>query len=194
MEKRTRQRLSREDWVREALGVLQERGADGVKIVVIAERMGVTSGSFYWHFKDLQDLLNCLLDYWEHELTDAIIELAKSFGGPPKDRILNLMLQVVEEDAAAHNHAILVWARKDPAANEVFSRTLRKRFDFARWMFKQCGFSDWQAKIRGRLMVAYLMGESATDLKSDANWKAGIRAKHKLMTVPSDLPLSSKIA
>jgi AcrR family transcriptional regulator len=194
MDKQTRQRLSREDWVREALGVLQERGADGVKIVVIAERMGVTSGSFYWHFKDLQDLLDCLLDYWEHELTDAIIELAKSFGGPPKDRILNLMLQVVEEDAAAYDHAILVWARKDPAANEVFSRTLRKRFDFARWMFKQCGFSDWQAKIRGRLMVAYLMGGPATDLKSDANRKAGIRAKHKLMTVPSDPPLSSRIA
>ena len=186
MENRTRQRLSREDWVREALEVLQERGADGVKIVVIAKRMGVTSGSFYWHFKGLQDLLDCLLDYWERELTDAIMELAKSFGGPPKDRILNLMLRVIEEDAAAYDHAILVWARKDPAANEVFARTLRKRFDFARWMFRQCGFSHRQAAIRGRLMVAYLMGESATDLKSDANWKAGIRAKHKLMTDPSD--------
>jgi len=46
-------RLTREDWVRGAIEALQERGVDGVKIVVIAHRLGVTSGSFYWHFMGL---------------------------------------------------------------------------------------------------------------------------------------------
>jgi AcrR family transcriptional regulator len=192
MEKKTKRRLGREDWVREALDVLQERGVDGVKIVVIAEQLGVTSGSFYWHFKGLQDLLDCLLDYWERGLTDAVIEAAKAYDGPPEDRILNLMLQVIEEDAAAYDHAISVWARRDPAANEVFERTLRKRFDFARWMFERAGYSKRQAGIRGRLMVAYLMGESATDLKSAANWKAGIRAKYKVLTNRSDRSSQTK--
>jgi hypothetical protein len=92
------------------------------------------------------------------------------------------MLQVVEEDAAAFDPAISVWARNNPAANEVFERALRKRFDLARWMFRQCGFSDKQASIRGRLTVAYLMGETAADLKSDTNWKARIRDMHKVLT------------
>lgn len=192
MEKKTKRRLGREDWVREALEVLQERGVDGVKIVVIAEQMGVTSGSFYWHFKGLQDLLDCLLDYWERGLTDAVIEVAKAYGGPPEDRILNLMLQVIEEDAATYDHAISVWARRDPATNAVFERTLRKRFDFAAWMFKQCGFSNRQAAVRGRLMVAYLMGESATDLKSDARWKAGIREKYKVLMDRGDRSSQAK--
>ncbi len=174
-------RLSRADWVRGALDVLRERGVDGVKIVVIAERMGVTSGSFYWHFKGLQDLLDCLLDYWERELTDAIRDQARSFTGAPEDRILNLMVQVVEEDAAVYDHAISIWARSDPAARKVFERTLQNRFDFAAWMYKQVGFSEKQARIRGRLLVAYLMGESATNLKSEPNWKAEIREKHKLL-------------
>jgi AcrR family transcriptional regulator len=182
MESERKPRLSREDWVRGSLEVLRERGVDGVKIVVIAERMGVTSGSFYWHFKNLQDLLDCLLDYWERELTDAVIEVAKDLPGPPEDRILNLMLQVIEQDAAVYDPAISVWAKSDPAAKAVFERTLRKRFDFARWMFKQCGFSDRQAGIRGRLMVAYLMGETAADLKSDRNWKAMMKEKHKVLT------------
>ena len=182
MERRKRSRLGRDDWLRETLKVLQTRGVDGVKIVVIAERLGVTSGSFYWHFKNLRDLLDCLLDYWEREMTDAIAEAAREFGGPPEDRILNLMLQVIEEDAAAYDPAIAVWAKKDPKAKKVFERTLRKRFDFARWMFKQSGFSDKQAGIRGRLMVAYLMGETAADLKSDANRKAMIREKYKVLT------------
>ncbi len=182
METKKKPQLSRENWLQETLKVLQYRGVDGVKIVVIAESLGVTSGSFYWHFKGLRDLLECLLEYWESEMTDAVVHTAKAFDGPPEDRILNLMLQVMEEDAATYDHAISIWARKDAAANEVFTRTLRKRFDFARWMFEQSGFSGRQASIRGRLLVAYLMGESVTDLKSDANWKAGIREKHKLLT------------
>jgi hypothetical protein len=92
------------------------------------------------------------------------------------------MLQVIEEDAAICDHAISVWARNDPAAREVFARTLRKRFDFAAWMFKQSGFCDQQAVIRGRLLVAYLMGESAVDLKSDTNWRAMIREQHEVLT------------
>ncbi len=182
MEAQKRSRLGREDWVRGALDVLRERGVDGVKIVVIAERLGVTSGSFYWHFKNLQDLLDCLLEYWERELTDAVMVVAKEFAGPPGDRILNLMLQVVDQDAAAYDPAISVWAKSDPSAKAVFERTLRKRFDFARWMFKQCGFSGRQAGIRGRLTVAYLMGETAADLKSNKNWKAMIREKHEVLT------------
>ena len=178
---RRKSRLNREDWLQETLKLLQHRGLEGVKIVVIAERMGVTSGSFYWHFKNLRDLLDCLLDYWERELTDAVMESAKAFSGPPENRILTLMLQVIEEDAAIYDHAISIWTRSDPSAKEVFERTLRKRFDFAAWMFKQCGFSNRQAATRGRMMVAYLMGESATNLKSDPNWKVGIREKYKIL-------------
>lgn len=172
--------------MQETLKVLQYRGVDGVKIVVIAESLGVTSGSFYWHFNGLRDLLDCLLEFWEREMTDAVVHAAKAYGGPPEDRILNLMYQVMEEDAATYDHAISIWARKDPAANEVFTRTLRKRFDFASWMFKQSVFSHRQASIRGRLLVAYLMGESATDLKSERDWKARIREKHKILMNRSD--------
>ena len=50
-----RPRLSREDWLQVTLKVLQYRGVGGVKIVVIAERLGVTSGSFYWQFKNLRN-------------------------------------------------------------------------------------------------------------------------------------------
>jgi len=167
--------LTRDDWIQEALVVLRERGVAGVKIVVIAERLGVTSGSFYWHFKGLRDLLDCLLDHWESVLTDAIIAAAGKFNGLPEERILYLMQQVIEHNAAVHDHAISVWARSDPKAREVFERTIKKRFDFACWMFTQAGFSSRQAAVRGRLMVAYLIGESSTSLKFDKRWRSIIR-------------------
>ena len=184
MDKHTTKRLTRKDWVHGALEILQERGVDGVKIVVIAKRMGVTSGSFYWHFKGLRDLLDSLLEFWERELTDAIIVKAKTLGGSPEKRILDLMQQVIEHNAAVHDHAISVWARSDPAAQEIFDRTIQKRFDFARWMFKKAGFSDRQAAVRGRLMVAYLIGESSTSLKSNTKWKDIVRKEFEVLIRP----------
>lgn len=192
MERTLAPRLSREDWLREALKVLRSQGIDGIKIVAMAQDLGVTSGSFYWHFSNLRDLLDDLLDYWERELTDTVIVKAKEYRGLPEERILNLMLQVIEEDAAIYDHAISIWAKEDPTAKKVFERTLQKRFDFARWMFRQAGFADRQAAIRGRMLVAYMMGESASDLKSNRNWKSTIREMHKVLTTGSDQPATAK--
>jgi len=182
MEKKPRHHLTRDDWVRGALALLRERGVGGVRVLTLARRLSITRGSFYWHFKDLTDLLDCLLDYWERELTDAIIDAAETYHGPPEERILNLMHLVIEKDAAVYDHAISVWASGDPKANEVFERTLRKRFDFTSSMFKEAGFPANEASIRGRLLVAYMMGESATALKRDPYWKATVRKMHKVLT------------
>ena len=153
-------RLSREDWVRAALELLTTKGVEGVKIVPLAEHLGVTSGSFYWHFKNRRELHDALLDYWEQEMTDAAIVAATDFGGLPEERIWGLMQQVMSVGFARYDLAIWHWAQSDVAAQAVFQRTLDKRFTFARWMFKEAGFDAIQAEARGRMMVVYMMGES----------------------------------
>ena len=72
--KKKAKRLSREDWGEAALEVLYSEGVGKVSIVRIARDLGVTSGSFYWHFKDRNDLLRSLLDFWVHAQTEAIFE------------------------------------------------------------------------------------------------------------------------
>lgn len=69
--------MSRKDWIIGALELLSTAGVQGLKIVPLAEHLGVTSGSFYWHFKNRRDLYDALMDYWEREMTDAAIEAAK---------------------------------------------------------------------------------------------------------------------
>ena len=61
--------------MRAARLALLHRGADGVRVEVLAHELGVTKGSFYWHFRDRADLLEALLVEWEEEtglLTDAL--------------------------------------------------------------------------------------------------------------------------
>lgn len=176
-----REVASREDWLNTALDVLREQGTNGIKVVPIAKRMGLTSGSFYWHFENVQDLLDSVLDYWERRLTDKIAEDALRFSGPAKDRILNLMIQVVTEGAAVPDHAVSAWAKSDAKAHLVYQRTIQKRFDFAKWMFEQAGFSEKESAARGRLMVTSLMGESSNDLKAVDGWEDIIRAQWRVL-------------
>lgn len=172
---------SREIWLNAALEVLRERGVDGIKVVSLANRLGLTSGSFYWHFKNVQDLLDSILDHWEHYLTDHVVKDAQNFKGTADQRILNLMLQVIHEGAGLPDHAISVWAKSNPETYHSYHRTIAKRFEFAKWMFEQAGFPPDEATTRGRLMVTSLMGESSNDLKAIPNWEDIIHAQWRVL-------------
>jgi len=176
------ERLNREEWVRGALDILVTAGVSGVKIVPLARRLGVTSGSFYWHFKNRRELRDALLDYWEREMTDAAIEAAKDFDGTPEERIWRLMEQVMTAGLARLDLAFWHWGQSDAAAQTVFLRTLNKRFAFAKWMFEQVGFSKTQAEARGRMMVVYMMGESTLIPDAPGKRKKLLKLKYEILT------------
>jgi len=177
------ERLTRDAWLKAALS-LCVAGIDKLKVAPLAEYLGVTTGSFYWHFKNRRELLEALLDYWEREMTDAAIEGARQFPGPPADRILLIMETVMSDKLARYDLPIWQWAQSDTRANRVFKRVLKKRFEFAAWMFSQAGFSREQAEIRGRMMVIYMMGETTLIPESMAKRKEFIKLKHAILTAP----------
>ena len=60
-----RTQLDREAWIKASLAILAEKGLDGIRVEVLAKRLKVTKGSFYWHFKDRRDLLDAVLKTWK---------------------------------------------------------------------------------------------------------------------------------
>ena len=180
----SRERLSRDDWLQAALQTMRSAGIDGVKVAPLAVQLGVTTGSFYWHFRNRGELLDELLGYWERTRTDMAIEEAKRFEGSPNDRILFLMKQVMAGDLAGYDLPIWLWAQSDEVAGRAFQRALKKRFAFCAWMFRQAGFSKRQAENRGRMMVVYLMGESTLIPESESGQADSIRQKHEILTAP----------
>ena len=95
MENSPKQRLSKGDGVDAAFRIMFEKVAGGIKFVVLADCIGVASGSFYWRFKKRQDLLDEVLHHWETHLASHIINDAQTFRGPFKERIYNLTDQVI---------------------------------------------------------------------------------------------------
>ena len=62
-------RLTRDDWLDAAFSAVVDGGFDKVRVLVIADTLGVTRGSFYWHFTDHADLISALLARWrENEI------------------------------------------------------------------------------------------------------------------------------
>ena len=60
-----RSQLDRDAWIKASLDVLAEKGLDGIRVEVLAKRLKVTKGSFYWHFKDRRDLFDAMLETWK---------------------------------------------------------------------------------------------------------------------------------
>ncbi len=65
-------RLSREDWINGAIRLLSEGGLEGLSVNCLADRLCVTKGSFYWHFRDREALLDAVVDTWKRRTTSEI--------------------------------------------------------------------------------------------------------------------------
>ncbi|HET8583154.1 MAG TPA: TetR/AcrR family transcriptional regulator, partial [Jatrophihabitans sp.] len=76
------ERLTAEDYYREALAVLGEHGSEAMTIAVLCERLDVTKGSFYHHFGGLPGFVEGLLAYWEREHSDRLIAISKAQPDP----------------------------------------------------------------------------------------------------------------
>jgi len=174
-------KLNKNDWLVAALKLLRTSGIDAVRVVVLAQKLGVTSGSFYWHFPNRAALHDALLDYWEREMTDKAIEAAKAYQGLPEERIWQIMEQVMRSGLAKYDLAVWHWSKSDPRAQKVFARTMEKRFSFATWMFEQVGFDPVQARVRARMMVVYMMGESTLLPEEISDKEELLRLKYELL-------------
>ncbi|MCE1242459.1 TetR/AcrR family transcriptional regulator [Oryzomicrobium sp.] len=181
---KTRTSLDRSDWIHAALDVLADKGLDGLRVEVLAKAFGVTKGSFYWHFKDRQDLLSAVLTLWKEGRIKDIIKQTTAAPG----RTLPQIYHVIEVYSAARSRkgmnielAIRDWARRDPEAAAVVEEVDRWRLECASRLFIECGLPEKEAKSRSLLLYAYVFGQSLmvfdqydADVPSLQSWIADV--------------------
>ena len=88
-------RLNREKWLEESLIVLADAGNEMLTIEVLCERLGMSRGSFYWHFKDRQDFLIAIIEYWEQQSTIALRDYMLSLDCGPEERLQKLLEKIL---------------------------------------------------------------------------------------------------
>ncbi len=160
METKTSERLGPESWVRVALKTLHEEGIGQVRVERLAKDLGVTKGSFYWHFKDRQNLLDNVLEYWFHTMTETVFEVARRFRGEPKARMYAVLEDITRKDRAGYDLAVRAWARFDKKAEAAVRDIDNQRLGFLRQLFRDVGFDEQEAELRGRLLYYFIIGEA----------------------------------
>lgn len=152
-----RTRLSAEDWEVAALGLIAEQGVGALAVEALARQLGVTKGSFYWHFRTREALLNAALERWEQygerEIIDEIAQIAD-----PRKRLPELFRRVAHELQPHRVYAALLKALDHPQVVPVMARVSQRRMEFLTTAYREAGLAPPQALNRARLTYAAYVG------------------------------------
>lgn len=158
-----REALDRAAWIAGALDIVAQDGIDGLRVESLAKRLGVTKGSFYWHFKDRRDLIDAVLDDWR---AGRIRDIHKQTTAAPGNEEAALR-HTIEVYAAAKNRkgisieaSIRLWARQDANGLAVVEEVDAERLECTRRLFLARGLSPAEAAARSALLYAYVFGFS----------------------------------
>jgi AcrR family transcriptional regulator len=174
--------LTRQDWIQQGLKTLAETGLESVRVEPLAKIMGVTKGSFYWHFKNREDLLSAILQEWVTVQTNSIIQQVNELKGDPKTKLLYLFELAVQDDGRVEN-AIRAWATNDANVADVLAQVDRNRLEYTKDLFLQLGFTPVEAMVRARMAYYSLVGEFTIGIQYDqAERLAEIRIQHTILT------------
>ncbi len=132
-------RTPRGRWIDEGLRALAAGGPDAVRIESLARALGVSKGGFYGYFDNRRALLEEMLDSWEREVTDEVIERVERGGGDARARLQRLFAMAASDDRptteVTTELAVCDWARRDPAVAKRLRRVDNRRMDYLRSLF-----------------------------------------------------------
>ena len=155
--------LDRTAWIDFAIQVLADEGVEGLRVEVLARKLKVTKGSFYWHFKDRQALFNAVVTAWR----DARVqEVEEQVAIPPEEataqirRILDQYSTQPNQQRMRTELALRDWARRDGFVAAAVETVDQARLQNAMRLFSLAGYAEQDAHTRAILLFTHVFGLS----------------------------------
>ena len=125
-------RTPRSRWIEAGLRALAAGGPDAVRVEVLAQALGVTKGGFYGQFADRNALLEEMLDTWERNRTDEVLERVERRGGDVRAKLRRAGALTFSAELLPIDLAVRDWARRDQAVAERLRRVDNRRIGYLR--------------------------------------------------------------
>jgi len=171
-----RQSLTPEAWIAAATEVLIDQGIDHVRVDVLAGQLGVTRGSFYWHFRDREELLRSVLSAWRDQATVNLTQRLEHAQADPRAQLRDVISLPFRGRAAARaariELAIRAWARRDERARHAVDEADASRIGYIAQVFSSLGFGIAEARARAFVLYSYVVGESLMPGQGNAAHRA----------------------
>ena len=149
-------RLTVDDWIDAGLTLIAQEGLRAVKIDRLCSGLGVTKGSFYWHFSDIQGYLDALAEAWAEEQRSSQASLEALRELEPEARLESMMRQLTGPRQWILERAMREWARQDPEVAARVRASDRSIYKEVRRAFLDAGFAPKEAGLRAR--AAFVLG------------------------------------
>lgn len=174
--KKKNSRLKQDEWLeRSLIQLAQNKGNFNIDDLV--KKLGVTKGSFYWHFKNRDDFIHKLLDYWESSSTQSVfIEMEKYCDADAEKRLLIAMRLLRNKTVCQHDIAMRNMATLNKQAAAKVLKVDKMRLNFVNNLFREIGFRGKDLEVRVHVFAVFhslregFLGKKLTD--SEAELKA----------------------
>ena len=153
--------LSVKDWLDLGLKALTTHGFTALKAEPLAKAMGVSRGSFYWHFADIDAYRAAILKHWREVAAEQIIADLEEHRGdePPLHRLLRRSFG----DRLALERAVRSWATLDPVARKAVESIDRRRLGYVESLLEQSGLPQDIAQARAQILYWAFLGFALSD-------------------------------
>jgi AcrR family transcriptional regulator len=154
----TASRLSVDDWVQAGFAIIAEEGMKALKIDRLCEKLGVTKGSFYWHFDDMPSYRAVLVQSWAELRDEDRRHLDEMDDIPPRERLFQMMESLVSPRQWTLERAMREWARSDETVAASVQAADRRLIRAVRQVFLDYGFDAEEADMRSKAAFAAGVG------------------------------------
>ena len=147
-----------DDWLQAGYSLLAEEGFTALRVDKLSARLGITKGSFYWHFADLAAFKAAMVSAWgqwqddDHRRSKTLETL------PPRERLIKMTSFLITPRQWTLERAMREWARSDPAAARSVNTADRRTRAALRQVFRDLGFDDSTAKRRSEWLFSMSIG------------------------------------
>lgn len=163
-------RGSPEGWLEAAYEALLESGVDSVKILPLAKRLNLSRTSFYWFFKDREELLNALIARWREKNTGNMVKRSEAYAESLTEAMLNVFDCWLDKNLfdSPFEFAVRSWALQSEDILEEVRRADQTRLEALIRMFMRFGYDETAADVRARttylVQIGYISMQAQEDI------------------------------
>lgn len=162
-------RGSQEGWLEAAYDSLLESGVDSVKILPLAKRLNLSRTSFYWFFKDREELLAALVARWRDKNTGNLVKQSEAYAETVIEALLNVFDCWIDKTLfdAQFEFAVRSWALQSADILEEVQKADQMRLEALSRMFVRFGYKEISADVRARTIYLVQIGYISMQTKED---------------------------
>lgn len=165
--------LSAKDWLDQGLRTLARHGFTALKAEPLAKAMGVSRGSFYWHFADIGAFHIAILEHWRDVAVERIIADIEALS-PDASALPALMNRAFGGKPPLLESAMRSWAARDPVARSVVQAVDQRRLGYIEKLLKGSGLPAEVARARTQILYWAFLGFALSDKPLSRSRQAAI--------------------